>query len=1696
MSDLQGRITADQEPDILGNSGRHYAFIKSRIPLVFKSSSLKRVRELSSVQISPASWITTASQYDHSQLQDANLELWTEHNSIDQLLDKLQNVYEFAEPLLSAALKQHYGVEDDVKTTFLHLYLPKQQPWYAIDISKGVVTRTVSLLDAALHNFARSETCEADSDFISQPDERGLFDIKPLKHKMSIAQFQTLCRELDIGARYTRYLESVLLSGDAVAKTVLKKKIVNSQKAAFKAAAQLAVMAGDIGPHTRDVVLAMLDGQRNLKIKGKTQRLHQISVLDTALTGIVLIAPDLDRTWQTEQVIAYVPQDPEHPLKAYPSLPDFLNELTRQLRENKLIRSSRMTYRQYFSQFVPHQQRGLFFAELQQNLTEVRWHKKEPLDQRPPWREEPVAHPRLHFRTELINDNLWTHLYQQKLNKILNDARHIAVSTADADSNARWAWWDNFKKIVSDIFNVALIVITPFVPFLGELMMVYTAYQITSDVVESIVDMAEGLWIEAAGHIVAVVTNIIQLAAFAAGAELGKFARLRLSPLIEGMKPVRLPNGEPRLWHPDLTPYEQPDLSLPDGSRPDERGLHAHKGQSVLPLDGKHYAVQYQATRGRYRIKHPQRANAYLPELNTNGLGAWTHEGENPQDWEGATLMRRLGHDVDGFSDAALERARIASGTDDDALRRMYIESAPPPPLLADSLLRLKIDRQIDAMIRQIRAGQPLEPNTYWFESLVAYLDGWPAEKSLKVYENTDLTGRFRQYGNGQATDEQTLATSLSDVMSGQLPQSVVEFLNEAELQALLGPQVAKGDRVQALRNRLANEAGKYRTEIFNQLYQAGQTSENPRIRVLRQTVPQLPVRTAETLLGQARGGELERLTKEQLLPLRLKTLAREAAFEARLSHAYEGFHDDAQWGPDTERLVLNTLRLHSDTFAELRIEVREGSFDGPLRCSVGAEDATTVRLLIREESGQYEVRDGANNKLHEADDFLESVLHAVPANKRLALGYQPGQGLFFKQWIMAKTELPSVRRSLLAEPPNLPVLPPETVTLLRGPLLSRPAVTLEDRVRNLYSHLDEREVATFARSLNAQKEPLKVMRALENKLKKLRQPLEHWEPAAFDGTADSEADREWMSFRYNGGSFIAGRLLQCFERRSMVFGERSASLEGGYALDLSSEFSVTNLDLWWDKLPDIQEFLDQVTTLNLDRANFNPRAGCLLEDFPQLQQLSARHCRLAHFPAGIEKMHFLRTLRLSENYITLTPDAAEHLRNLTRLETLRLDDKPELGLLPNVERMPKLMILSLSNTGVTRWPDGLFKKRRPRGFFLDLMENPLTELPAVVPGSDDARIVARTRVYAEQLSDTNRLAYEEYRKSVGLNPVQLYYRAADNAIDDWPMSDDTNWWSQFVAGLGTFRKEAWHDLMGEPGSRDFFALIEKLKRSADYRAGGALREQLSGRVWRMIEAMDLDTELRTELRTELFEMTSAPTTCADAGAQLFNNMGIKVLTTEAYALSTSAAILESRLVTLAKGAARLARVDDIANADVRSRAGNPDEVEVYLAYETGLAHRLGLPWQSSTMLYEPVAGVSAEALDTAFDTVMSMEAGDGLVNEMLEQPFWEKYLRDTYPDAYSRNDRIYQGKPDLLDQLRDAQRAWARSARWPEMRRAPLRRQLQDLADQLPVPHRVVFTGAEMSDGVYEQLLNDIGYDEKALSRRLTREALNQAGQ
>lgn len=652
----------------------------------------------------------------------------------------------------------------------------------------------------------------------------------------------------------------------------------------------------------------------------------------------------------------------------------------------------------------------------------------------------------------------------------------------------------------------------------------------------------------------------------------------------------------------------------------------------------------------------------------------------------------------------------------------------------------------------------------------------------------------------------------------------------------------------------------------------------------------------------------------------------------------------------------------------------------------------------------------------------------------------------------------------------------------------------MEQKVANLYPHFDKNEAAAFSRSLHANGAPHSQIRVLEQELDSLKQALENWRQrylTEWDGDSpDSNLPQAYFDYQHKGGRWLAERLLECFERKSEVFGERSLSVQEGYRLDLSSEWLPHETERWWRQLPEeLKPWFEQVTTLNLDGSTFSTGPNGLLKDFSHVRRFSARNCGLSSLPESIGKMQQLETLRLNDNQIRLTPNTVEQLRNMTRMEVLRLDNNP-LGLAPNVERMPRLKVLSLIDTGLETWPAGLFDKPRPRGFFLDLGANALKRIPDVPPGSDHARLIARTRVYADRLSDAVRVRYERYRTSVGIPPRPTYSPAAEDLLERWPAFVDTSLRNE-TAGVGTYRPEAWHELVEEPNSDGFFTIIEGLTHSADYTAGGKANEQLTDRVWRMIGAMDIDTPLREEL----FLMSTDPEGCEDAGAQLFNNMGVKTLASEAYSYSTNRAELERKLVTLAKSASRLDQVSEIARADIRARGGNPDEVEVHLAYETGLAKSLELPWQSEDMMFRPTAGVDGTTITTARNTVLEREAGDGLVNQMIEQPFWERYLRENWPGEIESNKRMYLEKIDLLDALRDAQAQWAQAADLPPAQRAIRRKNLADLADRLSVPHKDVFTGAPMSNETYERLLRDLGYQEKELSRQLTRDAMRRAG-
>jgi hypothetical protein len=1536
----------------------HFDLVKEAIPSWLLNSSTARISALKAARLTLPDWYKNASSEAHQKLKNELQLAGSAQNDVDRALSHLQDASAFAKPLLQQALKDRYGIEDDVEQTWLRLYAPVKKPWWVHDFSGGLTSRTVSLLDAALHNFSHNEAFTSDSEFITRPDARGHFAVKHLKQKMSIEQFKALCRELNIGARYEERLNEYLLSTNKVASNYLRLKVTLSQKRTLGVAAQMALMKKDIDRDAYHVVQEMIEDRALVTWNGKRISYYNLSIMDTSLTGILVMAANMETATSITPVIVYVPNDPEHPLKQYPSSLAFMAELTRQLRDTQ----PDIKYQSFFSQFVNQHQRGHFFAGLNDRLSKVQWHPTGNDTNLPHWRETPVDNPKLQFRLSVIQEDrgtrftgdLWRYVYEQKLNKIFNDAREIAISTEYADRMARWAWWDNLEKMLSDVLNIALLVVGPFVPVLGPLMVSYIIHQLAFEAIEGWLDLAQGRFAEFGEQFVGVLETAAQLAAFAGAGALGSAAWVKLSPFFEGLKPIQLPDGKTRLWNPDLTPYRQPDLQLPSDAKPDAQGIYQYKNQRILRLDDQHFEVKTDSVTGQNRIQHPQRADAYAPTLQHNGEGAWVGETENPREWEGATLMRRIGHLTDAFSDAQLEQMRQVSDTDEAVLRRMHVENTPPPPLLTDTLQRLASPGSVGA--------------------------------------------RF-----------------------------------------------------------------------------------SPRFAVLFSDFPELPESIAEKILDSATESEREQILQNRL-PLRLKNQARELQFETQSVRAAQGLLHGTLTNLDTERLALGVLQRHTDMFGNLRIEVRQGTFDGELRCSAGAEDATRVRVLIRDESGHYQVRDGSNQPIHDAEGLLEALLHAMGKEGRQSLGYRPGDAEQFRQWLIAKSAPFSERRTVLATPPIRPVVKHETMVLVRGGALSRNGVTLHERIQDLHPHFSENEVNAFAEALTERGEPLRSIEQDENDLDELQVILNRWE---------YQQPQNWgpdpKGFLNGGGQHIVERLIDCFERKNTEFGSRTDP--ASYALDLSREMLPLDLQLWWSRRPELKKFLDRITVLKLDNTRFSAGQNGLLKDFPNLRELSAKGCELTSLPEDIGAMHRLERLRLSDNRIELSAQAVEQLKNLTFMEILRLENNP-LRRTPDITRMPRLKVASLSNTGLSTWPEGTFAKPRPRGFLLNLRGNPISEIPDVVPSSPRAWIVARTRLDVGTLSDLNQVFYQELRRSVTLPPEPVVL-PNELPVPHIISEISTSRWRD-VPGWGVDRTSLWADLYEDPEAHGFLRALVDIQSSADYQAGGVAQLEVQERMWRMLDAVKIDTPLREKL----FTMAIAPVNCEDAGAQLFNHMGIQVLASEAYSFTTDPVQTQRQLVTLAKGAARLELVNEIARADMQSRSGNPDEVEVYLAYQTSLAQRLNLPWQSGRMYYRGVSGVSDAMIERAYDTVLELEEGDGLVNKMLEQDFWTDYLQKKWPVRMESNKLKYQRMYEQLESVRDTRREWADSAQLSDEQRSALNDRLKAQAKDLPIPENELFVDQPVSDAVFDRWLNDLGSEEKKLSIRLTKEALNRAGQ
>ncbi len=403
----------------------------------------------------------------------------------------------------------------------------------------------------------------------------------------------------------------------------------------------------------------------------------------------------------------------------------------------------------------------------------------------------------------------------------------------------------------------------------------------------------------------------------------------------------------------------------------------------------------------------------------------------------------------------------------------------------------------------------------------------------------------------------------------------------------------------------------------------------------------------------------------------------------------------------------------------------------------------------------------------------------------------------------------------------------------------------------------------------------------------------------------------------------------------------------------------------------------------------------------------------------------------------------------------------------------------------------------------LDMRANTLEIIPQVEPGSAQVEIVARTLISHEpaSISTENLQRVRDYRQSVGFEPDRQYPPLG--------ILDSQLWKEGLTEQQWQAKQDQWADLEKEPGSEPFFNELRKLAQSADaLTTDDAAKAELCGKVWSMVET----TAAYTALREKLFRMAAAPTTCVDAGAQLFNAMGVEVLIAQAYELGAHD-LIETELAELARGRWRLDELGRIARERISELVaegrrfpefddagdlvphfdaqGQPlldiDEVEIHMIYPTMLAERLDLPWQSREMMFR-APDVSSEMIGKAYDRVIEKEQGAQLQERLLEQPFWVNYLER----SHSQQIRALHVRGEPLLDLQAAQQAWVDST--SAVHKAHWRSEVLRLAGLLGKPDSEVPPSTVLSNDEYYAEMGVIAEQEKALLIKLTGEAIRRA--
>lgn len=1231
------------------------------------------------------------------QLHARFVDSFTAQTALDKTMSALQDIETFAAPLLAKALQARFGVDLNVHTTYVSLKKAVTVGVFNVELNPYEYLK-LGLLQAAMHNFEASE-CEegafhASSGFVVQTSTPGQFEA--LSVALKVHQFLALCRTLDIGAQYQAHIKAFFEPGDGT----LRQRYIASQKATMRAAAEWALMQQDITVEDYAMVLSVIGGETSPRLNGNPVWFCDLNLLKLRMTGCVVFVVTRQRF--IDRYLVYIPHDPHHPLKHY-------SEEQMKARFKQVFTTpdspassdgSPTAYQRFFSQFVAYSDRPTYFSQFTKDAPQTSSLRKlapglplvkgvldalnpvsvfteiKQLPAVPEAAQVPDDDPFLDPIAVLLkgqnlwsaNPSLWAYLFEQSQHKAITDAASHAVPTQDVDARVR-------ERKLGFLLNIGLFgltLIAGFVPVLGEVMLAVMAAQLLKEVADGALEWREGDRKAAKAHLIDVAQNLALIALTAGvGKGLAKLAAVKPEPVIEDLVAVKSPEGKMRLWKPDLAPYAS-DVTLPVDARPNALGQYTVAGKRYIRIEGSLYEQTFDATQQQWRVLHPRDTEAYQPELMHNHAGAWRLSREQPLSWDHLTLLRRLGHCTEAFSDEVLTTLGEVSGVDDNTLRQVHVDGLPVPAALADTLDWFSADQEVAQVIGQIRRGRGFDNRYECVASLAVDMPRWPAGRVLEVFEGAEPWGASTRFGRplSSADTRASIKITQRELLSGKLAQRVLADLAEEQTTHFLG----RSDRwqgpgnEQAFNERLADYALQRQGAIFDSLSRA-RAPQPTGPQVFQRRFKSLSSRAGEAVLSAANPQELRQLSSGRV-PQRLDDLARIGMQQGRLNRAIAGLHRENLASADSDRLALHSLQHLPGWPGNLRLEIRADSVNGPLLDSIGEASAPVRKYLVKD-GDTFQAHDERGEALNSVPPhgrhFYRSVMHALPEGSRQALGFAlVSQDAGLQQALAAYARSHRSEMAVILKQRAVRLRP--SMRLPHGRLgyeMSGRGQALGDdagliqRVREIYPNLSETQARWFVELQSGMgRNPQQIYHLLANRQREfdhLRTTLEAW--------AGAHAARRQA----------ADSLIHCWRQGLYRSGEPRSVLA-----------------LWeYEALPPLEADFSHVRELRTPGAAVLGEQGAgLLRQFSGVRRidLQVEPTDLAGVAERLASLSEVTELSINGVNLAFTPAVLDQLTGMAQLQRLTLNGRMDRL---DVSRLQNLRALTVSGS-LAVWPEGI----------------------------------------------------------------------------------------------------------------------------------------------------------------------------------------------------------------------------------------------------------------------------------------------------------------------------------------------------------------------------------------------------------------------